>query len=116
MLNTRALDHYNQVASLVSGVELSQRILSSIDLYMLELINDRLDWGSRCESGINAITLLHELSQNIDSRLPENEQIILIKVFGQVIREINNYMRGKKPDLMQELAGLRLIRKLMSKT
>lgn len=93
--------------------DLTVRALRSIELYIHDLENTELDWATRCEAGIAAITLANEMSINMRPDLPEQEQIILIKVFGQIIKNINRCMRGEHKDLSKELAGVRLIRKLV---
>ena len=104
---------YQQMSDPDGGVALTTRTLYSIDLYMTELQDATLDWPTRLEAGIAAITLVQALSENMRDDLPAQEQEILIKVFGQVIKYINKYMRGQHTDLTKELAGLRLIKKLI---
>lgn len=109
-----SINAYKQMADPDGGKRLSRQVLNSVTLYMTDLQNIELDWGTRCDAGIAAITLLHEMSNNIRDDLPEEQQIILIKVFGQVIRNINKCIRGEVTDLSKELAGIRLIHKLIS--
>lgn len=107
-----SIDQYRKASYDLSPKDLTDRVLHSIDLYMQDLQNESFDWAHRCECGINAITLLQELSNNIRNDIPEEEFVILIKVFGQIIKSINKHMRGQQEDLSKEFAGLRLIRKL----
>ena len=109
------VEQYKQVSMLgAEPKELSVRVLRSIELYLHEMQDVTLPWESRCESGINAITLIDAMSNNLRDDLPREEAIILIKVCGQLIRSINKCIRGEQTDLIKELSGLRLIRKLIS--
>lgn len=108
------IDAYKSMMNTDNPKELSDRVLKSIELYMIDLTDNSKEWAERCEHGINAITLLSALSQNIRDEVPENEQEILIKIFGQMIKSINKYVRRETADLTKEFAGLRLIKKLIS--
>ncbi len=108
------IDAYKSMMGTDSPKDLSERVLKSIELYMIDLTDNSKEWAERCENGINAITLLSAISQNIRDEVPENEQEILIKIFGQMIKSINKYVRKETTDLSKEFAGLRLIKKIIS--
>ena len=109
-----ALASYKQQAALDTPQELSRKVLKSIELYMVDAQNGQLEQQQRLESGLNAITLTQALSQSIRDDLPEEEQVIIIKVCGQIIKNVHKYMRGHQQDLSKELAGVRLIHKLIT--
>lgn len=108
-----ALASYKQQAAFDTPQELSRKVLKSIELYMIDAQNEQLEMQQRLEAGLNAITLTQELSNNIMDGVPEEEQIILIKICGQIIKNVGKYMRGQQHDLSKELAGARLIYKLI---
>lgn len=107
-----SINQYMQM-SVADPAALTKRALDSIEKYINTLQNETRDWAERCEAGVAAMTLLQEMSINIRPDIPESEQIILIKVFGQVLKNISKCMRGETSDLSKELAGIRLIRKLI---
>jgi hypothetical protein len=107
---------YQQAQQMESGTDLTLRVLKSIELYMQDVVDHKLDRQTRCEAGVAAVILAQEMSANVRNDLPNEEQIIIIKVCGQIIKEINKCVRGQKDDLTKELAGIRLIRKLVSST
>lgn len=109
------LNMYKQIDALENNpIEISNKALRSIDLWMRDAVNDAFDIVTRREAAINAITLLKGLSESVRDDLPEAEQKILIKVFGQIIKSINKYIRKEIDNLDNEFAGLRLIHKLIN--
>jgi uncharacterized FlaG/YvyC family protein len=108
------IEQYKQMALDRNPKELTEQTLKSIMMYMDDLIDIRQDWGFRCEAGIAAITLLEAMSNSIVKDVPPEEQIILIKVFGQIIKSINSCMRGEITDLSKEFAGLKRLCKRKS--
>ena len=109
------LSMYKQMDVLDNNpVELSNKVLRSVDLWMQDAVNLDLELTQRYEAALNAIELLKALSEAIRDDLPEAEQKILIKVFGQIIKSINSYVRKEINNLDKEFAGLRLNHKLLN--
>jgi len=109
-----SINAYKKMNDIDGSLDLTRRVLKSIELYIVDVQDDRLNEQTRREAAVAAITLTHELSNNIRSELAEEEQIIIIKVCGQIIKNINKYVRGEHSDLTKELAGVRLLHKLTS--
>lgn len=113
MFNSSA-NMYTRVSTLGDSKQLSVRAIESVKLYLDDLVNEQIEWTKRCEAGFNAVTLLSAVSQNIRDEIGEEEQVILIKIFGQIIKNTNKYIRKEIGSLEKEFAGLRLILKLIS--
>jgi hypothetical protein len=105
---------YQQMAGLGNSKALSEQALMSIELYVDDMLNPVLPPEKRAEAGIAAITLAQALSDNVRPELPQDEQILLIKIFGQLIKNINKCARGEITDLSKEKAAIRLLRKLLA--
>lgn len=108
-----SIDMYNQVSGFGNAVDLSNRTLKSIELWMLDMLNPEIEMPKRYEAGLNAITLLRVLSEHMREEIPAEEQEILIKIFGQIINGVNKYIRKEANSLEKEFAGLRLIKKFL---
>lgn len=105
---------YSQIAATTDPKGLSIRAVRSSELYLMELVDESLPWNKRCESGLAAITLLSAISQNLRDDVTTEELTILIKIFGQIIKSVNRYIRKEVDNLDKEFSGLGLILKIIS--
>ncbi len=105
---------YKQMQDIDGSLDLTRRVLKSIEIYISELQHGELSDTQRYVTCTSVSLLVGELSNNIRPEISETEKITIIKICGQIIKNVNKFVNNQHPDLNKELAAVRLLYKLVS--